>query len=89
MKEDIHGGSDGYILGGGVRVGVVLQRKKVRDDNLTLVQTGISCKEDLEKLGFTLEPNSLEAPPNVYDGDPSLCETSPGMIRLIQDYTCF
>lgn len=49
--------------------------------------TGLLCrlvylvKKILDSLGFTLEPNSLEAPPYVYDDDPpSLCETSPGMI---------
>jgi hypothetical protein len=30
------------IIGGGVHVGVLVQGKKVRDDNRTLQQTGIS-----------------------------------------------
>lgn len=65
------------ILGGDVHVGVVLQGKKVREDNRTLVQTGISCKENLDTLSFTLEPSSLLAPPAVCVGDPSSqCETS-------------
>ena len=45
------------ILGGGVRVGVVLQGKKVRDDNRTLQQAGISHGGNLDSLGFILEPN--------------------------------
>ncbi|KAG6418587.1 hypothetical protein SASPL_120791 [Salvia splendens] len=45
------------ILGSGVRVGVVLQGKKVRDDNRTLQQAGISQRGDLDTLGFTLEPS--------------------------------
>lgn len=45
------------ILGSGVRVGVVLQGKKVRDDNRTLQQAGISQNSDLDTLGFTLEPS--------------------------------
>ncbi|MQM00076.1 hypothetical protein Taro_032812 [Colocasia esculenta] len=50
------------ILGGGLRIGVVLQGKKVRDDNKTLLQAGISHSGELDGLGFTLEPNSSEAP---------------------------
>ncbi|XP_041995295.1 telomere repeat-binding protein 4-like [Salvia splendens] len=45
------------ILGGGVRVGVVLQGKKVRDDSRTLQQAGISQSGDHDTLGFTLEPS--------------------------------
>ncbi|XP_057548571.1 telomere repeat-binding protein 2-like isoform X2 [Amaranthus tricolor] len=46
------------LLGGGLRVGVLLQGKKIRDDNKTLVQSGICCHDDkVKSLGFTLEPN--------------------------------
>jgi len=44
------------LLGGGIRIGVLVQGKKVRDDNNTLSQTGLSCRENLGNLGFTLEP---------------------------------
>ncbi|XP_010520105.1 PREDICTED: telomere repeat-binding protein 3 [Tarenaya hassleriana] len=44
------------LLDGGVRVGVLVQGKKVRDDSKTLSQTGISCEENIGNLGFTLEP---------------------------------
>ncbi|XP_061357606.1 telomere repeat-binding protein 3-like isoform X2 [Gastrolobium bilobum] len=65
------------ILGGDAHVGVLLQEKKVRDDNRTLVQTGLSCKENLDTLSFMLEPSSLLASPAVCGGDPSSqCETS-------------
>lgn len=64
------------IIGGGVRVGVVVKGKKVRDDNRTLRQTGISCKENLGKLGFVLEPNSSQASPVVCADDPSHREAS-------------
>lgn len=50
------------ILSGGLHVGVLLQGKKVRDDNKTLRQAGISDDDKLENLGFTLEPNSAQAP---------------------------
>lgn len=65
------------ILGDGAHVGVLLQGKKVRDDNRTLVQTGISCNDNLDNLSFMLEPTSLQASPTVCVGDPSSqCETS-------------
>ncbi|CAL0307635.1 unnamed protein product [Lupinus luteus] len=64
------------MLGGGVHVGVLLHGKKVRDDNITLRQTGVSCEENLNKLGFVLEPGSLQASPAVCVGEPSRCKTS-------------
>lgn len=45
------------IIGSGIRVGVVLQGKKVRDDNRTLQQAGISENINLDSVGFTLEPS--------------------------------
>ncbi|XP_059666288.1 telomere repeat-binding protein 2-like [Cornus florida] len=51
------------ILGGGLHVGVLLQGKNVRDDNRTLLQTGISHNDNLETLGFTLEPSSAQTLP--------------------------
>ncbi|KAG9149479.1 hypothetical protein Leryth_020513 [Lithospermum erythrorhizon] len=45
------------ILRDGLRVGVVLQGKVVRDDNRTLQQAGLSVRSNLETLGFTLEPS--------------------------------
>ncbi|XP_073288374.1 telomere repeat-binding protein 3-like [Primulina huaijiensis] len=50
------------ILGGGIRVGVVLQGKKVRDENRTLQQAGISESCNLDTLGFTLEPSFTDLP---------------------------
>ncbi|KAF2318809.1 hypothetical protein GH714_010885 [Hevea brasiliensis] len=60
------------ILGGGLRVGVLRHGKKVRDDNRTLLQTGISSKENLDTLGFTLEPSPVQAPPTVCTEDPPI-----------------
>ncbi|XP_020267619.1 telomere repeat-binding protein 5-like isoform X2 [Asparagus officinalis] len=51
------------VLAGGLRVGVLLQGKKVRDDKQTLLQAGISHKDKMDNLGFSLEPNSTQAPP--------------------------
>ncbi|OVA16528.1 SANT/Myb domain [Macleaya cordata] len=72
------------ILGGGLRVGVVLKGNKVRDDNKTLVQTGISNDEKLDNLGFTLEPNPTHAPPPMHPEDPSFpvpCDTPHPVTR--------
>ncbi|KAJ8471548.1 hypothetical protein OPV22_025891 [Ensete ventricosum] len=49
------------ILGGRPRVGVLLQGKKVRDDNKTLRQAGITYGDELDNLSFTMEPNPEEA----------------------------
>ncbi|KAK4408594.1 Telomere repeat-binding protein 5 [Sesamum angolense] len=50
------------VLGGGICVGVLLQGKKIRDDNKTLLQTGISHDNKMDTLGFTLEPSITQAP---------------------------
>ncbi|XWS07748.1 hypothetical protein CRYUN_Cryun41cG0017100 [Craigia yunnanensis] len=68
------------LLGGGIRVGVLLQGKKVRDDSRTLSQTGISCEANLDALGFTLEPSPAKAPPPVCSEEPALllsCDAAP------------
>lgn len=49
------------VLGGGLRVGVLLQGKKIRDDNRTLTESGISHDDALTALGFSLEPNPPQA----------------------------
>lgn len=50
------------ILSGGLHVGVLLQGKKIRDDNKTLLQSGISHDNKPDALGFTLEPNTSQSP---------------------------
>ncbi|CAN4105957.1 unnamed protein product [Withania somnifera] len=52
------------ILESGLRVGVVLQGKKVRDDSRTLEQAGISQNGNLDNLGFTLEPRFSQVSPS-------------------------
>ncbi|PRQ59220.1 putative transcription factor MYB-HB-like family [Rosa chinensis] len=71
------------ILNGGLSVGVLVQGKKVRDDNRTLLQTGISCKDNLDSLGFTLEPSPVQAPPSLCPVDlpPLSCEASVPLPR--------
>lgn len=57
------------ILGSGLRVGILLRGKKIRDDNRTLLQTGISCKESLDNLGFALEPSLQKVNPAIASED--------------------
>ncbi|XP_073057077.1 telomere repeat-binding protein 5-like [Primulina eburnea] len=62
------------ILGGGLRVGVLLQGKKIRDDTKTLLQTGISHDNKMDTLGFTLEPNRPLAPSSQLCPDDHPCQ---------------
>ena len=66
------------LLGSGLRVGVLLHGMKVRDDSRTLLQTGMTSKENLDTLGFSLEPTLVQAPPPLCTEDPALlpCDTS-------------
>ena len=45
------------ILEGGLRIGVLVHGKKVRDDNKMLLQTGISLDTLSDTLSFCLETN--------------------------------
>uniref|UniRef100_A0A1J3FX37 Telomere repeat-binding protein 4 n=1 Tax=Noccaea caerulescens TaxID=107243 RepID=A0A1J3FX37_NOCCA len=67
------------LIDDGIRIGVLFQGKKVRDDSNTLSQTGLSCRENLGNLGFTLEPGpeKLSVP---------LCSESP-IISMPTDST--
>ncbi|KAG0450446.1 hypothetical protein HPP92_026699 [Vanilla planifolia] len=49
------------MLSGGLRVGVLLKGKRIREDNKTLFQAGICSTEKLDNLGFTLEPSTTTA----------------------------
>ncbi|KAI3772320.1 hypothetical protein L6452_03502 [Arctium lappa] len=57
------------IFSGELHVGVMLQGKRVRDDNKTLLQTGICHDNKLDALGFTLEPNRLQVPQSLCPED--------------------
>lgn len=50
------------ILGGGLHVGLLFQGNKIRDDNKTLLQTGISDNNKLDAVGFSLEPSGSGSP---------------------------
>ncbi|XVE59268.1 hypothetical protein DITRI_Ditri05aG0032400 [Diplodiscus trichospermus] len=85
------------ILGGGLHVGVLLQGKKVRDDNKTLLQTGISHDNQMDALGFSLEPNPSQTSPSLCPGGSSLtlpCDTPLPLARypanpgLVNQVTC-
>ncbi|KAK9063345.1 hypothetical protein SSX86_017215 [Deinandra increscens subsp. villosa] len=47
------------IFSGELHVGLMLQGKRIRDDNKTLLQTGICHDNKLDGLGFTLEPRDV------------------------------
>ncbi|XP_071713629.1 telomere repeat-binding protein 3-like [Rutidosis leptorrhynchoides] len=67
-------------LGGELHVGILLEGKKVKDNNRTLQQTGISLDSNLETLGFTLEPCLSELSlPNETSQPPSSHTVSPTM----------
>ncbi|KAK1581150.1 hypothetical protein Q3G72_028087 [Acer saccharum] len=63
------------ILGGGIRFGVLMHGKKVRDDNRTLSQTVLASEDNLDTLGFTLDPSSVEAP-----ASPFVCPEDPPLL---------
>ena len=63
-------------LGDGLHVGVILQGKSVRDDNKTLLQTGIYHDDDHRSLGFILEPNHAPISSHPQAEDPHLLSGS-------------
>ncbi|KAL5740588.1 hypothetical protein ACOSQ2_029768 [Xanthoceras sorbifolium] len=75
-------------LGEGLHVGVVLQGKSVRDDNKTLLQTGICHDEDHHSLGFILEPNHAPIRSHPHAEDPHLLSGSrpQGLMRRAMSF---
>ncbi|XXG54567.1 hypothetical protein AAC387_Pa03g2414 [Persea americana] len=72
------------VFGGALRVGVLLHGKKIRDDNITLLQTGISCDDKVENLGFTLEPATVHPPLSQLSEDPQCllpCDSTQPVTR--------
>ncbi|KAI3705598.1 hypothetical protein L1987_75837 [Smallanthus sonchifolius] len=61
------------FIGGKLHVGMHLEGKRVKDNNRTLKQTGISLNRDLNTLGLTLEPSL----PNDTSQQPSSCTAGP------------
>ena len=79
------------ILEGGLHIGVIVQGKKVKDDNKTLLQTGISHSDVLDTLGFTLEPGSAIVSPPLSPKDPPIlppCETHQQLNRWFLLFFC-
>ncbi|KAI7730861.1 hypothetical protein M8C21_013475 [Ambrosia artemisiifolia] len=76
------------ILHGKLHVGVVVQGKKVRDDNRTLQQSGISRNCNLETVGFTLESGLPEISPFLAREETPSCNTQQWQSRPITD-GCF
>ncbi|XP_019057712.1 PREDICTED: telomere repeat-binding protein 3-like [Tarenaya hassleriana] len=67
------------LLGDGIRIGVLVQGKKVRDDSKTLSQTGISCEENTGNLGFSLEPGQVKVSTPFCSEDPLISMPSDSM----------
>ncbi|XP_022890760.1 telomere repeat-binding protein 5-like isoform X2 [Olea europaea var. sylvestris] len=65
------------ILGDGLHVGMLLQGKKIKDDNRTLLQTGISRDNKSDALGFTLEPTTQTFPTHCPEDPFQLPRDSP------------
>ncbi|MED6110040.1 hypothetical protein PIB30_039211 [Stylosanthes scabra] len=65
------------ILGDELHVGILLQGKKVRDDNKTLIQTGICQDDKRHRLGFMLEPRHSRISPPSYNEDPCYLTSTP------------
>jgi hypothetical protein len=60
------------LLGGGLRVRVLMQGKKVPDEGATLAQVGISLAGKPDTLGFMLEPSPVPTSPTATSEDPLL-----------------
>jgi hypothetical protein len=60
------------LLGGGLRVHVLMQGKKVPDEGATLLQMGISRTAKSKSLDFMLEPSLLPSSPSTTPEDPLL-----------------
>ncbi|PWA63606.1 Homeodomain-like protein [Artemisia annua] len=64
-------------LRGELHVGILLKGRKVRDNNRTLQEMGISHNCDLGTMGFTLETSLLEASPSAIQQEQPLSSASP------------
>ncbi|KAF6137043.1 hypothetical protein GIB67_030807 [Kingdonia uniflora] len=74
------------MLEGGLQVGIVLQGEQVRDENETLLLTGILHDDKQDSLGFTLQPKPYPSPPLMCDEDPSFlvhCSTPQPLTRYL------
>lgn len=60
------------LLGGGLRVRVLMQGKKVPDEAATLSQMGISRNAKPDSLGFMLEPSPVPTSASATAEDPLL-----------------
>ncbi|XP_076892337.1 telomere repeat-binding protein 5-like [Bidens hawaiensis] len=72
------------LLSSDLHVGVLLQGKKIRDDEKTLLQTGIHNK--LDAVGFALEPNHLQNQPSLCHKDQPV-QLTPDMPKPLIRYT--
>ncbi|GMH04266.1 hypothetical protein Nepgr_006105 [Nepenthes gracilis] len=71
------------LLRGGLGVGVLLHGKKIQDDDITLLQSGISHNGNLDTLGFIIEPSSPAQP-----SPPLCCEDPPVLLAFSSPKNC-
>ncbi|GAB4860140.1 hypothetical protein Ancab_011618 [Ancistrocladus abbreviatus] len=69
------------LLGDGLHVGVIFQGKKIRDDDRTLLQSGISHDNKVDALGFTLEPSPSQAFPLMHSEGHPLMLSDDAILR--------
>lgn len=79
----------GTIIGRGIHVGVIFRGKKVKDDNKTLIQTGISCDNQDGCLGFTLEPHSSQTHSSFCHKEPPSMVPCSSTLKPIDGYSIF
>ncbi|KAH9626527.1 hypothetical protein KSS87_009615, partial [Heliosperma pusillum] len=60
------------LIGGGLRVEMLLQGKEIRDDNRTLLQSGICNVKKSGSVGFSLEPTPSKVGASVFSQANSL-----------------
>lgn len=60
------------VLGDGLHVGILCQGKKIRDDDKTLLQTGISQDVKHNSFSFVLEPKHVNTIPSSCTSNPFL-----------------
>lgn len=57
-------------LGRELGIGLHYQGKKIKDDNKTLLQTGLADENQSDALAFSLEPSPRQTTPQIDSGDP-------------------
>jgi len=74
-------------LCGGLRVGVLLHGKQIRDDSRTLLHSGLSQNDSMNAIEFMLEPNApAQIPPSICHKDPPPAPLSCDSPKFVNRY---